>query len=137
MKQFLVKTRTALINRLHTLYVQAGKTGVKKKDLAATGSREKMNVLLRNGAQKMIMESIERELEAAEAELATFKEKIAKIVRKSEPAPYVMPIPGVGPALAAAFAAYIGDGARFDTAGQSANYAGLTPVLDCSGDTVQ
>ena len=35
MKQLLVKTRTALINRLHAPYVQAGETGLKKKDLAA------------------------------------------------------------------------------------------------------
>jgi transposase len=46
-----------------------------------------------------------------------------------------MSIPGVGPALASAFIAYIGDGDRFSTAGEVANYAGLTPVLDCSGDT--
>jgi hypothetical protein len=42
--------------------------------------------------------------------------------------PRIMPIPGAGPA------AYIGDGDRFDTAGEVANYAGLTPVLDCSVD---
>jgi transposase len=34
MKQFQVKTRTALINRLYALYMLAGETGIKKKDLA-------------------------------------------------------------------------------------------------------
>ena len=38
MKQFLVKTRTALVNRLHALYVQAGETGLKNKDPAAAES---------------------------------------------------------------------------------------------------
>ena len=137
MKQFQVKTRTALINRLHALYVQAGETRLKKKDLATAESREKMKVLLRNNTQKMIAESIDRELGMVEAELAIFKEKIAEIVRGSELAPYVMSIPGVGPSLAAAFIAYIGDGERFDSAGEVANYAGLTPTLDCSGDTVR
>ena len=136
MKQFPVKTRTALVNRLYALYVQAGETRLKKKDPAAAGSREKMKPLLR-GTLWMIADSIERELEAAEAEPVVFKEKIAEIVRESEPAPYVMSIPGVGPALAAAFAAYIGDEARFDTAGQSANYAGLTPVFSCSAAGLQ
>jgi transposase len=135
MKQFQVKTRTALINRLHALYVLAGETGLKKKDLAAAESREKQKVLLRNDTQRMIAESIERELEVVETELAAYKETIAKLVRGSELAPYIMSIPGVGPALAAAFIAYIGEGSRFETAGQVANYAGLTPVLDCSGDT--
>ncbi|MDR2517729.1 MAG: transposase [Spirochaetaceae bacterium] len=55
----------------------------------------------------------------------------------SEAAPYIISIPGVGPAPAAAFIAYIGDGDRFESAGEAANYAGLTPALDCSGDTVR
>jgi transposase len=38
MKQFLVKTRTALINRLHGLYVQAGETRLKKKEVGTGGS---------------------------------------------------------------------------------------------------
>jgi hypothetical protein len=47
----------------------------------------------------MIAESIERELEVVERKLAVFKEKITGIVRGSEAAPYIMPIPGAGPAL--------------------------------------
>jgi transposase len=135
MKQFQVKTRTALVNRLHALYVLAGETGLKKKDLAAAGIREKRRALLRRDTLQTIAESIERELGVVEAELAVYKEKIAEIVRGSELAPYIMSIPGVGPALASAFIAYIGDGDRFESAGEVANYAGLTPVLDCSGDT--
>jgi transposase len=135
MKQFLVKTRTALVNRLHAVYVLAGETGLKKKHLAAAESRAQLKSLLRTGAQTMIAESIERELAVTERELAAFREKIAGIVRESELAPYVMSIPGVGPSLAAAFIAYIGDGDRFSTAAEVANYVGLTPVLDCSGDT--
>ena len=94
MKQFLVKTRTALVNRLHALYVQTKETGLKKKDPAAAESHEKRKALLRGGTQGMIAENIERELEAAEAELTVYKEKIAEIVRESEPALYVMSIPG-------------------------------------------
>ena len=40
----------------------------------------------------------------------------------------------LGPTLASA---YIGDGARFDMCREAANYVGLTPELDCSGDTVR
>jgi transposase len=137
MKQFQVKTRTALINRLHAVYVLAGETGLKKQDVATAESREKRQVLLGNGTLRMIAESIGRELVAVEKELAFYKEKIAEIVRGSELAPYIMSIPGVGPALAAAFIAYVGAGDRFETAGEVANYAGLTPRLDCSGDTVR
>jgi transposase len=135
MKQFLVKTRTALINRLRALYALAGETGLKKKDLARGARREMLRGLPRNGALMLIGESIERELGVVEEELAVFREKIAGMVRESEIAPYIMSIPGVGPALAAAFIAYVGDGDRFGRAGEVANYAGLTPVLDCSGET--
>ena len=65
MKQFPVKTRTALINRLHALYVQAGETGLKKKDPAMAESREKRKARPCGGTLGMIAESIERELEAA------------------------------------------------------------------------
>jgi transposase len=137
MKPFQVKTRTALVNRLHVLYVVAGETGLKKKDLAVAASREQRKVLLRNDTQRMLADRIERELEVVETELRAYKEKLAEIVRGSELAPYSMSIPGVGPALVSAFIAYIGDGDRFDTAGEGANYGGLTPELDCSGDTAR
>jgi transposase len=81
------------------------------------------------------VETIERELETVEGKLAVYREQIAGIVRESEIAPYIMSIPGVGPSLAAAFIAYVGDGDRFTKSAEAANYAGLTPVLDCSGDT--
>jgi transposase len=46
-----------------------------------------------------------------------------------------MSIPGIGIDIAAALLAYLGDGSRFSTAAQVANYAGLAPRVDCSGDT--
>jgi transposase len=46
-----------------------------------------------------------------------------------------MSIPGVGPGLAAAFLAYIGDGKRFEKPAEAANYVGLVPRVDCSGET--
>jgi transposase len=46
-----------------------------------------------------------------------------------------MSVPGVGPGLAAAFLAYIGDGKRFSKASEVAHYVGLVPRVDCSGET--
>jgi hypothetical protein len=75
MKQFLVKTRTALINRLYALYMLAGETGLKKKDLAPAKNRAKLQTLLRNGTHWMIAESIERELEVVERELRSSRKR--------------------------------------------------------------
>jgi transposase len=46
-----------------------------------------------------------------------------------------MSIPGIGIDIAAALPAYLGDGSRFSGSAQAANYAGLTPRVDCSGMT--
>jgi transposase len=42
-------------------------------------------------------------------------------------------IPGVGPIVAYAFAAHVGDGSRFSTGAQASNYIGFVPRLDYSG----
>jgi hypothetical protein len=41
----------------------------------------------------------------------------------------------VGASLTAVYIAYVGDEDRFRKSAEVANYAGLTPALDCSGDT--
>jgi hypothetical protein len=46
-----------------------------------------------------------------------------------------MSIPGIGTGIAAILLAYLGDGERFNKAGQAANYTGLVPKVDCSGET--
>jgi transposase len=135
MKQFLTRLRTSLINRLHAIYVQAGLTGLKKNDLATAAGREKQRAALTRKAHILIAGSIEKELGTTEEELGVFKEKIDGIVSTSELAPYIMSIPGVGPALTAAFLAYVGDGKRFTKPAELANYAGLVPRVDCSGET--
>jgi transposase len=134
-KQAINRERTALINRLHALYVQAGHTTLKKKDVAGRERRQAAERLLENGWQRETAQSIERGLESVEKEREEFENKIRKVVEDSELSPYLMSIPGVGPNMAAAFPAYAGDGSRFSKAGEVASCAGLTPVPGCSGDT--
>jgi transposase len=63
------------------------------------------------------------------------REQVAERVRGNELAPYVMSIPGIGIEIAGVLLAYLGDGSRFSTAAQVANYAGLAPRVECSGMT--
>lgn len=135
MKQFLTKVRTSLINRLHAIYLQAGITGIKKSNLASPGKRQDQIALLSNPTHLLIASSIEKELSITDEQITTFKDRIDAIVSESELTPYIMSIPGVGPGLAAAFIAFIGDGKRFSKASEVANYVGLVPKVDCSGDT--
>jgi len=45
-----------------------------------------------------------------------------------------MPVPGSGPGIGCVVLSYFGNGERFSGAAAVANYAGLTPRIDCSGD---
>ena len=96
---------------------------LKKKYMATKESREAVRDLPGNVCDRKIAESLERL--PVEQERDKFREKINAIVSESGLSPYVLSIPGVGPALSAAFPAYAGDGSRFGKAGEAANYAGL------------
>ncbi|ULQ58600.1 transposase [Brucepastera parasyntrophica] len=80
-------------------------------------------------------ELLEKELKTTEEQLKELERIIENNVKGHELAPYVMSIPGVGIGVAAAFLAYVGDGSRFSKASEIANYVGLVPRIDCSGET--
>jgi hypothetical protein len=82
MKRFLVKTQTALINRLHALYAVTGETGLKKNDLMMAGSRERMKGLIPHDTLGMIAETRERELETVEGEVAVYRESSGRARRR-------------------------------------------------------
>jgi transposase len=134
MKQYFVKLRTGLLNRLHSLYVQAGMTLVKKSELDRKAAREQMATRL-SGYQARFALMLGKELDLTEEQIAAIDSDLRALVAEHELAPYIMSIPGVGPGVAAAFLAYVGDGSRFSSQAQVANYIGLVPRLDCSGET--
>jgi transposase len=78
---------------------------------------------------------LEEQVDLFEKQLEGAEEKVAEQVRNHELAPYLLSIPGIGVGIAAVLLAYLGDGSRFSTGGQVANYAGLAPRVDCSGET--
>jgi len=134
MKRYLVTLRTSLLNRLHTIYVQAGMTFVKKSELDSTVARGLMSSRL-EGFLARFATTIGRELDATEVEIVSLDKELREMVANHELAPFMMSVPGVGPGVAAAFLAYVGDGRRFSSPAQVANYIGLVPRLDCSGET--
>ncbi len=134
MKRFVTKARTSQINRLHAIFVQAGVTDLKKSDLANAASRVQEYTRLEPflcGLATMI----EEELAVSEAQLSKIDAELKAMVCDHELAPYVMSMPGVGIGVAAVYLAYVGDGRRFSSPAQVANYCGLVPRIDCSGET--
>ncbi len=134
MKRYLVGLRTSLLNRLHALYVQAGMTFIKKSELDTAAARARPAAQLDERLARFAA-VLEKELEVTEGQLASLDEEQRRMVAEHELAPYIMSVPGVGPGVAAAFLAYVGDGKRFASPAQVANYVGLVPRLDCSGET--
>jgi transposase len=107
---------------------------VTKKDLK-TGEGRKKRLPELPEQKRYLAGVLHRELVVMEKELGEVKEKLENITRQNDLTPYIMSIPGVGIGLASVIIAYLGDGSRFEKAGEVANYAGFTPRVDCSGET--
>jgi transposase len=134
---FLKVTRTRMILRLHSIYVRAGITHLKRKNLKTAEMRQEALKLLSGELEKYGAEAerIERLILAVEVEIETVEASMKEKLQESELAPVLMTVPGVGPSLALAFLAHIGDGSRFQTVGQVNNYVGFVPRIDFSGQT--
>ncbi|MDR2719179.1 MAG: transposase, partial [Treponema sp.] len=76
-------------------------------------------------------------LELHEQRIKELKGKIQEEAKNDEDMKRLQSIPGVGPIVAYAFTAHVGDGSRFSKGAQVSNYiVGFVPRLDYSG-TIQ
>jgi hypothetical protein len=81
-------------------------------------------------------EYILKHLELHEQRLEEMRKKIKKESKTDENMKRLQGIAGVGPIVAYAFVAHVGDGSRFSKGAQVSNYLGFVPRLDYSG-TIQ
>ncbi|MHC6204275.1 transposase [Breznakiellaceae bacterium SP9] len=86
-----------------------------KKDLATKGNRE-----------AAVQQLTGLEKEQAQWALATIDLHEAQIAKLDALITLLMGIPEVGPIVALAYAAFIGDGSRFESASQVANYSAFS-----------
>ena len=130
---FLKQSRTRFVNHLHAIYLRAGQTQVTKKQLSSFEARRETRLKLCDSYEQEGIRC-EQMIDLLEVQIAEIEAAQAQRLKRNELTPYLLSIPGVGPALAMAFEAYIGDGSRFASGPQVANYTGLVPRVDCSGD---
>ena len=83
---------------------------------------------------RLILESTRREAELLEEEIERITAEIHRWALGNETARRLMSLPGVGPVVAAALVAYVGEPSRFRRAKQVVRYAGLDPRLHQSGE---
>ena len=124
--------RTRVINTLHSMFWKQGRTEVVRKDLAtAAKAREAIKVLtgqIREDAEWQI-----RHLELYEKRLKELKGRISGEAKEDEDMKRLQTVAGVGPIVAYAFLAHVGDGSRFGSGAQVSNFLGFVPRLDYSG----
>jgi transposase len=130
-----VRNRTRQINTLHALFVHQGHTTIVKKQLA-TAERRREAVKVLRGQEQEEAEWIMKYLDLHEARLKELKGKIHGEAKRDEGMKRLQTIAGVGPVIAYAFIAHVGDGSRFTKGAQVSNYLGFVPRLDYSG-TIQ
>ena len=129
-----MRNRTRHINTLHSLFVHQGHTTVVKKNLA-TAERRREAIKVLTGLEREEAEWILKYLEMHEQRIKELKRKIQKDAKEDEDMKRLQKIAGVGPVVAYAFTAHVGDGSRFSKGAQVSNYIGFVPRLDFSGDT--
>jgi transposase len=127
-----VKSRTTQINLLHALFVHQGHTTIVKKNLS-TDERRREAVELLTGQEREEAEWLLKHLELYELRIKELKDRMNREAKNDENMKNLQTIAGVGPVVAYAYVAHVGDGSRFRTGSQVSNYLGFVPRLDYSG----
>jgi len=130
------RQRAQLLNVLHSQFVHQGLTTIVKKDIATAERRAKAIELL-SGEAREEAQWILKHLDLYEKRLQELRERIQREAEGNPEARRLQTIDGVGPLVALAYVAYVGDGQRFGNASQVSNYLGLVPRVDISGTIVR
>jgi transposase len=130
-----VQRRTQYINQLHAMFVHQGHTTVAKKDLATDTKRQEAVKAL-SGQERDEADWILKYLELHDQRRKELKDRIQSEAKNDKDMQRLQSIAGVGPVVAYAYVAHVGDGSRFSKGAQVSNYLGFVPRLDYSG-TIQ
>jgi transposase len=127
-----IRNRTRHINTLHALFVHQGHTTVVKKDLSNDEKRQE-TVKALSGQEREEAGWLLKYLKLHEQRIAELRERMQQEAMKDEAMKLLQTIAGVGPIVAYAYVAHVGDGSRFTRGAQVSNYVGFVPKLDYSG----
>ncbi|MFE8099929.1 IS110 family transposase [Brenneria goodwinii] len=135
----LVKFRTAQINALHGTLLEFGETVHKGR---AAMDRELPAVLERMKAKLpayliSVLEDQYSRLSELDMLIDGLEKQLNSVARQSETCKRLMEIPGVGPLIATAAVATMGEASAFKSGRQFAAYVGLVPKQTGSGGKVR
>lgn len=135
----LVKFRTAQINALHGTLLEFGETLHKGR---ATLNRELPTILERMKTRLpayliTLLEEQYNRLNELDVQIEGIEKQLISVARQSETCKRLMEIPGVGPLIATATVATMGEASAFKSGREFAAYVGLVPKQTGSGGKVR
>jgi transposase len=131
-RQDLVKQRTALKNRVHSLLAKEGLNSP-YTDLFGLAGRRWLKTLCLGEQQRYQLEGYLRVLDCIVEQVKDAEGRVSKECDAIPGAWLLKSIPGVGPISALTIYAEIGEIGRFSASGQLVSFAGLAPRVRSSG----
>jgi transposase len=123
----LVAIRSGLKAQVHAVLAKEGVPPIPVADLFGRAGRLALAEVALAEAYRLRVDSLLGLIDAFGTEIDRFAALVAEVLADHPGYQAIQVIPGVGPVLAAVFAAEIGDVARFAGAPQLCSWAGLTP----------
>jgi transposase len=131
----LVKSRTALSNEIRGLLAEFGIVVA-----ASIGRlRKALPELLEDGENglpgdfRVLLAGLGEELRALDDSIAAYDARIARTAREDDRIKRLLKVEGIGPVVAGALVAAVGDGTQFNKGRDMAAWLGLTPKQHSSG----
>ena len=132
----LVHLRTGLKAQIHAVLAKEGVT-VPMTDLFGVGGQRLLDEVELAKSYRIRVESLRDLIELCDREIVMLEKETAPFLAGDLGYHAIQAIPGVGPVLAAAFVAEIGDVSRFTSARHLCSWAGLTPTHHESDEKVR
>lgn len=133
-RERLVRDRTRLKNRVKSVLQRNGIALPRNADPVKWLKEQYDPENLPESAKLILADSLEL-IEHVSQRIEAVDKEINRRAASNESVKILMSLPGVGPVIASAVWAIIGDAARFDTSKQITRYAGLDPSVYQSGHT--
>jgi transposase len=135
-RALLIRERTAAMNQMRGLLAECGivvTQGAAHLRRAVSSIREASDDRISEVMYRVLAETSER-LRWVEQRLAGYDQQILVLVRASQPARRMMTVPGVGPLIATALLASVGDTRQFKSGRHLSGWLGLVPREYASGE---
>lgn len=123
----LISQRTSLINHTRGLLAEYGLVYPKGAARFATRARAGLADAGFSPMARETFEALLDELEALEGRISQLEARLVKICREDDACRRLMTLPGIGPVVATALAATVGDAAQFRSGRELAAWIGLVP----------